>query len=108
MRGQHLQKEYPDAIIVTGTTATFGVGHFANAISKFDENGNFLGIEKYPTDNPKFIRPLAYQAGIDWETSWEKSLASQTRTYTEQFIGSAGYILGSYRYVDLIVSVANK
>ncbi len=103
-----LQKKYPDATIVTGTTATFGVGHFANAISKFDEKGNFLGIEKYPTDNPKLIIPLVYHAGKDWETSWEKSLASQTRTYTEQFIGSAGYILGSYRYVDLIVSVANK
>jgi hypothetical protein len=51
---------------------------------------------------------LVYHANSDWEASWENGVASQTRVYTEQFIGSAGYILGSYRYVDLIVSVANE
>ena len=105
---EELQKKYPNAKIVTGTTATFGVGHFANAISKFDEKGNFLGIETHPEDNPKLIIPLVYHAGKDWEKSWDDGVASQTRTYTEQFINSAGYTLGSYRYVDLIVSVANK
>jgi hypothetical protein len=105
---EELQKKYPDATIVTGTTATFGVGHFANAISKFDEKGNFLGIETHPEDNLKLIIPLVYHAGKDWEKAWDGGVASQTRTYTEQFINSAGYTLGSYRYVDLIVSVANK
>ena len=105
---EKLERDFPDAIIVTGTTATFGVGHFANAISKFGVDGKFLGIEKHSEDDPKLIIPLVYHAGQDWEKAWEKSLANQTKVYTEQFIGSAGYILGSYRYVDLIVSVANK
>jgi hypothetical protein len=105
---EELQKKYPNATIVTGTTATFGVGNFANAISKFDEKGNFLGIETHPEDNPKLIIPLVYHAGKDWEKAWDDGAASQTRTYTEQFINSVGYTLGSYRYVDLIVSVANK
>lgn len=105
---EELQKKYPNATIVTGTTATFGVGHFANAISKFDEKRNFLGIETHPEDNPKLIIPLVYHAGKDWEKAWDDGVASQTRTYTEQFINSAGYTLGSYRYVDLIVAVANK
>jgi len=105
---EELQKEYPDATIVTGTTATFGVGHFANAISKFDDKGKFTGIEKHDPKKPKLIIPLVYHAGKDWEKAWDDGVASQTRTYTEQFINSAGYTLGSYRYVDLIVSVANK
>jgi hypothetical protein len=51
---------------------------------------------------------LVYHACKDCEKAWDDGAASQTRTYTEQFINSVGYTLGSYRYVDLIVSVANK
>jgi hypothetical protein len=105
---EKLERDHPDAIIVTGTTATFGVGHFANAISKFNDNKKFLGIEKHSEDDLKLIIPLVYHPGQDEETKWENGLASQTKVYAEQFIGSAGYILGSYRYVDLIVSVANE
>ena len=50
---------------------------------------------------------MVYHANSDWEKAWEYGLANQNKIYAEQFIGSAGYILGSYRYVDLIVSVAN-
>ena len=104
---EKLQKKFPNAIIVTGTTATFGVGHFADEISKFDVNGKVIGIEKHDPKKPKLIIPLVYHASSDWEKEWEKDLSSKNKIYAEQFIGSAGYILGSYRYVDLIVSVAN-
>ena len=103
-----LQKTFPDAIIVTGTTATFGVGHFADAISKFDVEGKVTGIEKHDPKNPKHIIPLVYHATSDWETSWNNGVAEKNKIYAEQFICSAGYTLAPYRYVDLIVAVANK
>lgn len=105
---EKLQEQFPDAKIVTGTTATFGVGHFANAISKFDSEGKVTGIEKHDPKHPKLIIPLVYHANSDWEKAWENGLANQNKIYAEQFIKSAGYTLGSYRYVDLIVSVANE
>lgn len=103
-----LQKKFPDAKIVTGTTATFGVGHFADAISKFDDEGKVTGIEKHDPEEPKLIIPLVYHASSDWETAWTKGLAEKNKIYAKQFIESAGYTLGAYRYVDLIVAVANK
>ena len=55
-----LQKQFPDAIIVSGTSATYGVGNFENAISKFDVNGKVIGIEKHDPKKPKLIIPLDY------------------------------------------------
>ena len=104
---EELQKKNPDAIIVTGTTATFGVGNFEKAISKYSGENIFLGIEEHDPKNPKLIIPLVYHASSDFETSWDNGEAKRNRILIEQFIGSAGYILGSYRYVDLIVSVEN-
>ena len=103
-----LQKTFPDAKIVTGTTATFGVGHFADAISKFDDEGKVIGIEKHDPKIPKLIIPLVYHPGFDWETSWNNGVAEKNKIYAEQFICSAGYTLAPYRYVDLIVAVANE
>ena len=103
-----LQKTFPDAKIVTGTTATFGVGHFADAISKFDDEGKVTGIEKHDPKKPKLIIPLVYHADFDWETKWNNGVAESNKIYAEQFICSAGYTLAPYRYVDLIVAVANK
>ena len=34
-------------------------------------------------------------------------MVDRNKILIQQFIGSAGYTLGSYRYVDLIVAVAN-
>ena len=102
-----LQKKFPDAIIVTGTTATFGVGNFEDAISKFDGTGKFIGIEKQDPKNPVSIIPLVYHAGSDYDEQWTSVAENRNRILIEQFISSAGYTLAAYRYVDLIVPVAN-
>ena len=56
---------------------------------------------------PKLIIPLVYHANSDWETAWNNGVAEKNKIYAEQFICSAGYTLAPYRYVDLIVAVAN-
>ena len=104
---EKLQEKFPDAIIVSGTSATFGVGNFENAISKFDDKGKFLGIEKHDPKKPKLIIPQVYHPSSDYDEQWTSTAGERNRILIEQFICSAGYTLAPYRYVDLIVPVAN-
>jgi hypothetical protein len=106
-RTNELKEEFPDAIIVWGSSATFGVGNFEKAISKYSSDGILLGIQEYSKEKPKMIIPLVYHSSYEATQEWEKSKSANNRIFIEQFISSAGYELAPYRYVDLIVSVEN-